>query len=587
LVCGEHPIVKMSDLQIVGGVKKLNNQNNYNSWSTCIMSYMQGQDLWDVVNGNEAAQPEAEDVHGTLRKWKIRVGKAMFILKTTVEEDVLEHIQDAKTPKEAWDTFAKLFFKKNDTKLQLLENELLLVAQRDMMIAQYFHKVKSLCREISELDLEAPIGDTRMKRIIIHGLKPKIRSFVTAIQGWQTQPSLVEFENLLTGQEALAKLMGGVSLRKEEETLYANRGRRNFKQHATCGSRKHNDKARNHQDEGSVRVEGASKNQNSGKKFEGNYYNCGKKGHMAKTCWSNKKLVESNVATSKSEDEWDVEALYAAEEEELAFKATTSKQVDYEKDWIVDSGCSNMTGDKEKLQNLSEYKGSRVVVTANNSKLSIAHIGNTVVSPQHGDTKVPLKNVYHDLGMRKNLLSVAQLTSSGHYVLFGPQDVKVYRDLEIIKEPMMKGQKLELVYVMSAETAYVDKTRRNETADLWHMRLGHVSYSKLDVMMKRSMLKGLPQLEVRKDTVCAGCQYGKAHQLPYKESKFKAKEPLELVHSDVFEPVKQASISGRKYLVTFIDDFSRYVWIYFMKKKSETFSKFKEFKEVAEAEVGK
>ena len=49
-----------------------------------------------------------------------------------------------------------------------------------------------------------------------------------------------------------------------------------------------------------------------------------------------------------------------------------------------------MTGDKEKLQHLSEYKGSRVVVTANNSKLSIANIGNTVVSPQHSDTEVPL-----------------------------------------------------------------------------------------------------------------------------------------------------------------------------------------------------
>jgi len=207
---------------------------------------MQGQDLWDLVNGSEATQPEAEDVHGTLRKWKIRADKAMFVLKTMIEEDVLEHIRDAKTPKEAWDTFAKLFSKKNDTKLHLLENELLSVAQRDMTIAQYFHKVKSLCREISELDPEAPIGDTRMKRIIIHGLKPEFRSFVAAIQGWQTQPSLVEFKNLLAGQEALAKQMGDVLLRKEEEALYANRGRRNFKQHGTSGSRKHNDKARNH-----------------------------------------------------------------------------------------------------------------------------------------------------------------------------------------------------------------------------------------------------------------------------------------------------------------------------------------------------
>ena len=119
------------------------------------------------------------------------------------------------------------------------------------------------------------------------------------------------------------------------------------------------------------------------------------------------------------------------------------------------------------------------------------------------------------------------------------------------------------------------------------MRLGHVSYFKLSVMVKKSMLKGLPQLDVRTDTVCVGCQYGKAHQLPYEESKFKAKEPLELVHSDVFGPVKQQSISGMRYMVTFIDDFSRYVWVFFMKEKSDTFSKFKEFRESAEGEVGK
>lgn len=112
----------------------------------------------------------------------------------------------------------------------------------------------------------------------------------------------------------------------------------------------------------------------------------------------------------------------------------------------------------------------------------------------------------------------------------------------------MEGRKLESVYVMSAQTAYVDKTRRNETADLWHARLGHVNYHKLKVMMKKSMLKGLPQLDVREDTVCAGCQYGKAHQLPYENFEYRAKEPLELVHSDVFGPVKQPSISDFRYM---------------------------------------
>jgi transposase InsO family protein len=151
----------------------------------------------------------------------------------------------------------------------------------------------------------------------------------------------------------------------------------------------------------------------------------------------------------------------------------------------------------------------------------------------------------------------------------------------------MEGRKMESIYVMSAQSAYVDKTRRNDTADLWHARLGHVSYHKLKMMVERSMVKGLPGVEVRTDTVCAGCQFGKAHQLPYQQSKYRAKEPLELVHSDVFGPIKQASISGSKYMVTFIDDFSRYVWVFFMKEKSEALSKFKEFKEKVESELDK
>ncbi|KAB2610257.1 S2-RNase [Pyrus ussuriensis x Pyrus communis] len=90
----------MGDLQVVGGIKKLNNQN-YNTWATCIESYLQGQDLWEVVGGSEATQPAAEDANGVLRKWKIKAGKSMFALKTTIEEEMLEHIRDAKTPKEA------------------------------------------------------------------------------------------------------------------------------------------------------------------------------------------------------------------------------------------------------------------------------------------------------------------------------------------------------------------------------------------------------------------------------------------------------------------------------------------------------
>lgn len=92
--------------------------------------------------------------------------------------------------------------------------------------------------------------------------------------------------------------------------------------------------------------------------------------------------MESNTTTSKSEEKWDAEAFFAAKEEELARTTTTSNQIDYEKYLIFNLSCSNhMTSNKEKLQNLLEYKGSCVVVTTNSSKLLVTHISYTINVP--------------------------------------------------------------------------------------------------------------------------------------------------------------------------------------------------------------
>uniref|UniRef100_A0A6V7QWY1 non-specific serine/threonine protein kinase n=1 Tax=Ananas comosus var. bracteatus TaxID=296719 RepID=A0A6V7QWY1_ANACO len=126
--------VTMADIAgTTSGIKKLNN-HNYGYWQTCIESYLQGQDLWEVIGGAETTPPPKENVE-VFRKWRIKARKAMFVLKTTIEEELLEHIKEADTPKAAWDTLASLFSKKNDARLQLLENELVTIAQGNMMIS--------------------------------------------------------------------------------------------------------------------------------------------------------------------------------------------------------------------------------------------------------------------------------------------------------------------------------------------------------------------------------------------------------------------------------------------------------------------
>ena len=100
------------------------------------------------------------------------------------------------------------------------------------------------------------------------------------------------------------------------------------------------------------------------------------------------------------------------------------------------------------------------------------------------------------------------------------------------------------------------------------------------------MVLGLPEIQ-NGEVLCHGCVFGKGHREPFpKESKWRAKEPLELIHSDLCGPMQTASLGGNKYFITFIDDFSRMCWVYFLRNKFETFHVFKKFKVMVELQSG-
>ena len=73
----------------------------------------------------------------------------------------------------------------------------------------------------------------------------------------------------------------------------------------------------------------------------------------------------------------------------------------------------------------------------------------------------------------------------------------------------------------------------------------------------------------------------KSHQLPYSRSNSESKAPLELIYSDVWGP-GPVSVGRQKYYVSFIDDFSKFSWIYLLKNKSDVFEKFHLFQQHVE-----
>jgi hypothetical protein len=118
------------------------------------------------------------------------------------------------------------------------------------------------------------------------------------------------------------------------------------------------------------------------------------------------------------------------------------------------------------------------------------------------------------------------------------------------------------------------------SCELWHRWFAHIHYKSLPVVSK--MVKGLPKIQVFHNGVCKGCAQGKNVKKPFPSSDSKAKGVMDLIHSDVSEPMSATSLNGYVYYVSFIDDCSRKTWIYFLKNKDEVFSKFKEFKALVE-----
>ena len=110
------------------------------------------------------------------------------------------------------------------------------------------------------------------------------------------------------------------------------------------------------------------------------------------------------------------------------------------------------------------------------------------------------------------------------------------------------------------------------------MRFGHLNFGGLNLLHIKGMVKGLPFIE-KPNSLCEGYILGKQHRENFLSGKsIRAKATLEIIHADLCGPMQKTSVSGSNYMLTFIDDFTRKVWIYFLKYRNEVFHKFCHFK---------
>jgi hypothetical protein len=254
--------------------------------------------------------------------------------------------------------------------------------------------------------------------------------------------------------------------------------------------------------------------------------------------------------------------------------------------WIVDSGASHhMVSSKVVYSSLDACKGPPILM-GDNSYIKVIDKGRIEL------TNRSFENVLHVPKLSSNLLSIYQMTNFGieKKVIFTPNSMDIYDMQTNSRVSIGEVNHQSRLYTFSEFSEHDSTlllTHVDESSRTCHERFGHLNFRYMQHLSKQRLVDGLADIHFSKG-VCEGCVLRKHPQEKFdKEKSHRASAPLDLIHSDLMGPFLRPSISKARFVLIFFYDFSRFTWIYFLRKKSEVFQHLKDFKALVETQSRK
>jgi hypothetical protein len=235
--------------------------------------------------------------------------------------------------------------------------------------------------------------------------------------------------------------------------------------------------------------------------------------------------------------------------------------------WILDSGASNyLAASKDEFSSIEESTRSPIYL---GDATPVKVCGEGIVDLEGGC----FKNVLHVPSLSTNILSIYHITHSvsGRKVEFTP-DSAVITDISTGSQLAhgIADHCSRLYFFSHFVSKYISTvfiSQYNNISRLLHEIFGHINYKYFHKLNKENMVEGLPAIKFTSD-VCQGCILGKHPEKKFDKGKaHRASSTLGLIHSEIMGPFKQPSISKARYVLTFIDDFSRFTWVFFFEIK--------------------
>ncbi|GAU24969.1 hypothetical protein TSUD_312040 [Trifolium subterraneum] len=527
----------------------------YEHWAMLMENLLRSKEFWSLIEtGVTVAPPQATAEQLRIaNESKLKDLKVKNYLFQSIDRTIIETILVRETAKDIWDAMQRKYQGSSRVKraqLQALRRDFEVLAMRDgESVDEYFGRVLTIANRMT-------VHGERLEAVtivekILRSMHPRFNHVVCSIEVScdVTTLSVEELQSTLLVHEQRLKVQQDSV---EEQALKISSAGRGY---------------------GRGRGRSTSRGRGRGRQINKETiecFKCHKLGHYRSEC-----------------PDWGENANYAEfndEEETLLMAKTEHDGVIKEETWYLDSGCSNhMIGNKDWLFDFdASFRDS--VRLGNDAKMSVMGRGSVklfILGKVH-----VISNVYYLPGLNTNLLSVGQLQQKNVTIIFKNDVCKAYHDEKglIFSTPMSTNR----MYIITAPVLVPMclQTSIEDNTQLWHLRYGHLSIKGLKLLSKKDMVKGLPALQDM-DEKCIDCLNGKQQReaIP-KQAKWRATTKLQLIHSDICGPINPSSNGGKRYFLTFTDDFSRKTWVYVLKEKSEAFEIFKIFKAMVELESG-
>jgi hypothetical protein len=461
---------------------------------------------------------------------------------SSVTATVVTHLGTVKTSQQAWEILKTMYAGRSRVRVMARKQRISTFAKGTQSMSVYLQGIKVISDELSIID--NPLDNTDLVIHTLNGLGNEYKEISAALRSRETPIEFAELHEKLMDFETLMRRDSPTT--SEPTVVTANAVTHSKNQNFSRGPNRKQ----------------PTGGQNYEKRVICQY--CEKPGHSAKVCYKIKGYPNRSQVRPTAN-----------------VAAHQSQTPAHNNNWIMDTGASHhITQDLQQLTLAQPYPGSDQVLVGDGTGLQISHTGQlSIPTPIK---QINLKNVLHVPNIKTNLLSVSKLCKTNHCSVEFFPDYFVVKDLKSGQALLHGPLKQDLYHLPLKPPSSVSSphafSSSLQSPTIWHHILGHPAPQ---IIKHLSTSFQIP-IKCPTSFECSSCQCAKSHKLPFSDHNLKSTRPLELIYSDVWGPAPIRSLDGFLYYVIFVDHFTKYVWLYPIKFKSDVHSIFIQFKSIVE-----